>query len=135
MKSKLLLRIASILMLLHSIGHTFGALTWKEAPNAAVGQVITAMQSVHFPFMGRQVSFGLFFEGYGISMIFVLLLITILLWLLSNNPQPAFIVVLAIFLLLLGVTEYIYFFPFAAAFTLLSGICTGLTIFKTRQAA
>ena len=37
MKPKILLRIASILMLLHTAGHTMGALTWKEAPNAAVG--------------------------------------------------------------------------------------------------
>jgi len=36
MRPKLLLRIAAGLMFLHTIGHSFGASTWKDAPNAAV---------------------------------------------------------------------------------------------------
>jgi len=34
MKPKLLLRIASIIMLLHDAGHTYGHLTWKQTPDA-----------------------------------------------------------------------------------------------------
>jgi hypothetical protein len=84
------------------------------------------MQNVHFPFMGRQVSMGSFFEGYGIMNIFVLLLLTIALWLLSNavdNPLTGKLLpVLTVFLLLMGISEFIYFFPFAAIITLLSGL-------------
>jgi hypothetical protein len=131
MKSRTLLRIAAVLMLLHAIGHSFGVLGWKKAPNAAVGLVITGMQNVHFQFMGRQVSLGSYYEGYGFILIFVLLLITFQLWLLSGNIQYPIVAALAIFLLLLAICEYIYFFPFAAAFSLMAGICTGLTLFNS----
>jgi len=114
-------------MLLHAIGHSFGALGWKKAPNEVIGRVIHAMQSNHFAFMGRSVSFGSFYEGYGITMIFVLLLISWLLWLLSYDTNSLLtarlLVAISIFLFLLVVSEYVYFFPFAALFTLLAGIC------------
>lgn len=128
MTAKLLLRIAAILMLLHTIGHTIGALTWKDAPNPAVGQVVSGMQSQHFDFMGRSVTLGGFFEGYGFTMIGVLLLVTIFLWLFSSqstNPlTKSLLPVLALFLLVMGVIEYIYFFPFAAVFSFLAGLCS-----------
>jgi len=128
MTAKLLLRIAAILMLLHTIGHTIGALTWKDAPNPAAGQVVSGMQSQHFDFMGRSVTLGGFFEGYGFTMIGVLLLVTIFLWLFSSqstNPlTKSLLPVLALFLLVMGVIEYIYFFPFAAVFSFLAGLCS-----------
>lgn len=132
MKPKILLRVAAILMLLHTLGHTMGALGWKNAPNDAIRGVISGMQKNHFVFMGRSASLADFYEGYGLSMIGVLLLVSITLWLLSgdsNNPlsrklQPLF----ALFLLCLAIIEYVYFFPFAAAFTLLAGLCTGAAV-------
>lgn len=133
MKPKLLLRIAAILMFLHTIGHTFGALSWKNAPNSFVGQVIAGMQKNHFGFMGRSVTLASFYEGYGYMMILVYLLSSILLWLLaadSNNPLSAKLLpVLSVFLLLIAIIEYIYFFPFAAAFSLLAGLCTLFALF------
>ncbi len=124
MKSKLLLRIAAIIMLLHTLGHTMGALTWKEAPNPAVKTVIDGMLNNRFNFMGRLASIGDFYAGYGYSMIGVLLLIAILLWLLSTEPSPRIIIALGLFLLFFGIIELIYFFPFAAAFSILAGIAT-----------
>lgn len=62
MKPKILLRIASILMLLHTAGHTMGALTWSDAPNAAVAQVVKGMETVHFAFMGQAGNVGSFFQ-------------------------------------------------------------------------
>ncbi|MEO6980905.1 MAG: hypothetical protein ABI113_21095 [Mucilaginibacter sp.] len=128
MKPKLLLRIASILMLLHTAGHTMGALTWSDAPSATVAQVVKGMQTVHFEFMGRQVTLALFFDGYGFIMIGVLLLISALLWLFSgdvgNKLFGGFAVLLGVFLLAMAVLEYVYFFAFAAAFSALTGVCT-----------
>lgn len=128
MKPKLLLRIASILMLLHTIGHTMGALTWTEAPNAAVARVVKGMETVHFAFMGRQVTLAMFFNGYGFINIGVLLMISAMLWLLSGNAGSklfgGFTVLLGVFLLAMGVLEYVYFFAFAAAFSVLAGLCT-----------
>jgi len=115
-------------MLLHTAGHTLGALTWRDAPNAAVARVVRGMETVHFEFMGRQASLGLFFNGYGFINIGVLLLISALLWLLSrdigNRLFSGFTVLLGAFLLAMGVLEYIYFFAFAAVISTLAGVCT-----------
>jgi hypothetical protein len=124
MKAKLLLRIAAILLLLHTLGHTMGALTWKEAPNARVAAVVNGMQNEHFNFMGRSLTLASFFDGYGFTMIGVLLLLAILLWLLSTDPNRKMLVALGLFLLFMGTCELIWFFPFAAAFSLLAGILT-----------
>lgn len=124
MKAKTLLRIASILMLLHTLGHTMGALTWKKAPDAATKEVIDGMFENHFDFMGRSVSIGDFYSGYGYSMIGVLLLISILLWLSSTESHDRITLALGSFLVFLAIVEFIYFFLFAAAFSLLAGIIT-----------
>src|SRR5476649_2686697 len=87
MNSKLLLRIAAGLMLFHTLGHTIGALTWNQAPNAAIGRVITAMETNHFNFMGRNTTIASFYDSYGIMMIFVLLLLSLILWLLSGEAE------------------------------------------------
>jgi hypothetical protein len=121
---KLSLRIAAILMLLHTAGHTVGALTWKNAPNASVAAVVTGMENEHFDFMRRSLTLASFFSGYAYSMIGVLLLVSILLWILSTEPNKRLIAVLGIFLLFLAVIEFVYFFPFAAVFSLLAGIST-----------
>src|ERR1700750_3002538 len=83
MKPKMILRIASISMLLHTIGHTIGAMTWKKDPDPAMQQVVDNMISHKFIFLGSLRSIGDFYEGYGITMIFVLLLMACLLWQLS----------------------------------------------------
>jgi hypothetical protein len=121
---KIALRIAAVLMLLHTLGHTIGALTWKKAPNSRIAAVINGMQTEHFDFMGRSVTLGSFFDGYGFTNIGVLLLLTVLLWLLSTDPNRKFILLISLFLLFMGIVELIYFFPLAAAISLLAGIFT-----------
>lgn len=128
MKKKLLLRIAAVLMFLHTIGHTIGVLTWKKAPNSAIAQVIAAMQDNRFDFMGRSSSLAGFYEGYGVSMLIVLLFVSLLLWLLSASPTRSLLILTGLFLIGLAVAEYIYFFPLAAALTLLAGLCTLLAL-------
>lgn len=129
MKAKLLLRIASLVMLLHTIGHTFGALGWKKAPNDAVAKVIIGMQTNHFEFMGRSATLANFYEGYGIIMILVLLFVSLMLWFLSTAPTIQLVTLSGIFLVTMAVAEYIYFFPFAAIISLTAGVCT-LTALK-----
>jgi len=133
MKPKLLLRIAAVLMFLHTMGHTLGALTWKTAPNPVIGLVIKGMETNHFDFMGRSVTLASFYEGYGFMMIFVYMYMSILLWLLSTDPGNKLCVrllpILAILLLSLGIIEYIYFFPFAAAISVVAGLCTLASLF------
>lgn len=132
MKPKFSLRISALLVLLHTIGHAMGALTWKKAPNSTIQQVVDGMQNNHFDFMGRSISLGLFFDGYGFIMIGVLLLLTLLLWQLASEPNHKVILMLSLFLLFMGICELIWFFPFAAAFSLLAGVISLYAYFKTK---
>ena len=126
MKTSLLLRISAILLFLHDVGHTFGALNWKHATDATMAGIIAAMQNNHFIFMGRSATIAAFYDGYGIIMIFVLLLLSVLLWMLAGDTGNAqtkkLLVPLTGFLGIMAVLEYIYFFPFAALFTALAGL-------------
>ena len=120
-------------MFLHSIGHTIGALSWKNAPNAAVGQVIKEMETNRFEFMGRNTDIASFYEGYGYTMIAVFLFISALLWQLSIENNRRLMRLAAALLIIFGVLEYIYFFPFAAALSLLAGVCTALALFRYQR--
>ena len=139
MKPKLLLRLASVVMLLHTIGHTMGAITWDEAPNKALANVIQGMKSEYFDFFGRQVSLGMFFQGYGYSMICVLLLIVIILLLCANHIADAMtqklLPFLVAFLSLFAVIEWIWFFPMPAAMSSVAALLTFLGYFKSRRIA
>jgi hypothetical protein len=134
MKLKLLLRIAAILICLHTIGHTYGVLSFsKNPPNAAVGQVIKDMETNHFEIMGRDTNLASFYQGYGYSMTLVLLFFTALLWKLSIDPNRSLIRLVAVFLIILGLIEYIFFFPLPAALSLLAGISTIAALFNYQK--
>ena len=126
MKATLLLKIASGIMFLHTIGHTFGTLNWKKTDDPIKKQVINEMTSHKFPFMGANKGFTDTMDGYGFAMILALLFITAVLWIASNNLQDNSVrptlIFLCFILLLLGIIELKYFFLFAALFTLLSMI-------------
>ena len=130
MNPKLLLRTAAIIMLLHAIGHTIGASTWKKTPDVAKQAVIALMTTQKFPFMGVERSMGEYYDGYGFACTLALLLIVAVLWIASNvTPHTTAIVknilwVLSFILLAWGVDELVFFFPFAAAFTLFSFLLT-----------
>lgn len=113
-------------MFLHTIGHTIGALTWKQAPNNDIAGVIQGMVSNRFEFMGRHVTIAEFYQGYGIANIFVLLLITVILWLSGEYSKDVMTQKLLPwmigFLICFSVTEAIYFFPLAAVMSMVSAI-------------
>jgi len=137
MSSKFLLRIAATMMFLHTIGHSIGALTWKTPPNAAVGQVIKGMEDNHFDFMGKSVTLAAFFEGYGFTMMLVLPAAGLILWFISGEAACALTVklawVLAVFLLGMGIIEFIYFFPLPGVLSSIAGICTLLAVFRIKS--
>jgi len=130
MKPRVLLRIAAVLMLLHDVGHTFGALGWAKPPNPKVGMIISGMQREHFDFMGRSATLAQFYNGYGISMIVILLFVAVQLWLLATYPVKAMLLLMGIFLITLVICEYVFFFPFAAIFTAIAAICTWISFIK-----
>jgi len=141
MNPKILLRIAAIIMLLHAIGHTMGALTWKKTPDVAKQAVIELMTAHKFPFMGAERSMGEYYDGYGFACTLALLLIVAILWITSSVTPHSIalvkniLVVLSFILLAWGIDELIFFFPFAAAFTLLSFLLTLIATMRLMKPA
>ncbi|HTR31190.1 MAG TPA: hypothetical protein VMH27_18090 [Puia sp.] len=131
MKPKILLRVAAALMLLHTIGHTMGALGSGMPDNPRVGAVLTGMRTEHFDFMGRSATLAQFFDGYGIILIFVLLFVSVQLWMLGGRPVKRMLIGMGLFLSVMAVCEYIYFFPMAAVFTLLAAVCVWLALARS----
>jgi len=115
MKPKLPIRIAAVLMFLHTAGHTFGVFS-RSVPNATIGRILQDMNENFFPFMGRSASLGIFFQGYGVIIILDLLFTSVLLWWLASQTGTELgkKLLLASFLYLaaLACLEVIYKFPF-----------------------
>ena len=133
----LLLRTASILMLIHLIGHTIGHSGWRKATDPAVRPVIAEMTGPKFPFMGAVRSMGDFYDGYGYACSIAMLLFVVLLWLIGGDEAGGsdssdssgsplgrrLTLVVAVALLVWGIDELIFFFLFAACTTLLACLC------------
>jgi len=136
MKPKLLLRIASIVMILHDVGHMVGSLTWKQAVDQEKQQVIAQMTGHKFPFMGAMRSMGDYYDGYGFAAALAILLISIILWIVSSSlgEAPNFarkiLITVSAVLLAWGINELVYFFPFAASFGLLAMVLTVIAILQ-----
>lgn len=139
MKPKILLRIASILILFHDIGHTLGHSGWKHTDDPAKQDIINHMNGGRFPFMGAVHSMGDYYEGYGYASTLALLLIAAVLWIVSDAPAGStdlvrkILLVTATVLLAWGIIELIYFFPFAASFTLLAMLLTAWATFNLKK--
>jgi hypothetical protein len=90
MSAKLLFRISSVLFFIFAASHTFGVLS-NGAPSAEVAAVRSAMNSVHWRFMGSQISYGGVYIGFGLFVTASLLLAAALAWHLGGlaqaNPQ------------------------------------------------
>jgi len=87
MKPKILLRIAAILIFIHSVLHTFGFGTWKEAPDPVYKVIVNGMTGHKFPFMGAIHSLGDFYEGFGYASSIALFLIAVVLWFASGETS------------------------------------------------
>ena len=139
MKPKILLRIAAALIFIHSILHTYGFGTWKEAPDPVYKTIVDGMTGHKFPFMGAERSLGNFYEGFGYACSIALFMIAIVLWLVSGetsrsaNLAKKIIYAVGIALVAWGIDELIYFFPFAAAITLTAAILTLLSGFVMKK--
>ena len=77
-------RIASILLLLFAIGHTFGFR--QNNPEWGVDTVLSAMRSIHFDAQGFNRTYWDFFSAFGFFFSVFLLFAAVLAWQLSNLP-------------------------------------------------
>ena len=81
----LFLRVASVLSLLHCIGHTISGIFGVDAPSGTKeGAVVEAMKSNQFDVMGATRSYWDFFIGYGLTISVGELLQAVVLWQLAG---------------------------------------------------
>jgi D-alanyl-lipoteichoic acid acyltransferase DltB (MBOAT superfamily) len=130
MNSKVLLRVAVALVLIHLLGHTIGHLGWDKPQDNKMQAVVSMMKTHQAEFMGASKSMSDYYRGYSL-MIFGLFGMTIsILWFASgfiaNQRAIAkkILVPIGIAYVFFGIVEFICFFPFAAGVSFISGLLT-----------
>ncbi|HEV2349640.1 MAG TPA: hypothetical protein VG028_07335 [Terriglobia bacterium] len=90
MKPTWLYRIACGLFILFALMHTMGLLSSKQ-PSPEVAAVRAAMNSVHWRFMGSDITYGGIYLGFGLLLTAALLFSAVIAWHLSwlagTNPR------------------------------------------------
>ena len=121
MTTTLCLRIASVILLLFTVGHTLGGL--KKWSPMGENAVLKAMTNVRFETMGANRSYLDFFMGFGWSISVSLLLQTILLWQMASLARTdaarvrPMIAAFALATFASGVIAYRFIFPVPALFS------------------
>src|SRR5262245_20247816 len=121
MTTTLLLRVASVISLIFTAGHTLGGLR-KWSPMGE-NEVLNAMTEVRFDTRGANRSYLDFFMGFGWSISVFMLLQTVLLWQLASlvRAEPAgvrpMIAVFGLATLASGVIAWRFIFPVPALFS------------------
>jgi hypothetical protein len=130
MSATLLYRIASALLVLFAVGHTFGFLRFRPAtPEGAA--VYEAMRNVHFQVGGTSFSYGGFYIGFGLFVTAYLLFAAYLAWYLgglaATNAQAIGTLRWAFFATQLAVValSWIYFSAAPVVFAALVALCVG----------
>ena len=139
MKPTLLLRIASVLTIVHAGLHTIGGVLSKPDPGAAA-TAFAAMQSNHFLVMGLSRTYADFYRGLGVAISIFLTAEGIVFWQLGSLARTeAYRLrpILATFLiayLAVAVNSYESIFQVPVVVEVLIGICLGLAIFSAKPA-
>jgi hypothetical protein len=130
------LRVASVLTVLHCIGHTIGGVFGVDAPpGTKEGAVVSTMKSNQFEVMGATRSFWDFFIGFGLTISVSSLLQAVIFWQLAGlaKTEPGRIrPIIAAFLFAnvgFAILAWRYFFipPFVGS--VLTTIVLGLAYF------
>ena len=129
-RTKILLRTAAVLMVIHLIAHTMGHSRWKKPTDPVQLTVVRGMTGPKFLFMGVNRSMGEYFDGYSIGCSIGMAVFILVLWSISNELNTSSrlarkaMMSIAVCLLAWGIDEILFFFPFAASFTLVAFVCT-----------
>jgi hypothetical protein len=121
MTTTLFLRIASVISLIFTIGHTAGGLR-KWSPMGD-NEVLRAMTAVRFDAMGANRSYLDFYMGFGWSITVAMVMQTVLLWQMASlaRTDPAsvrpMIAVIALATVASGVIAWRFIFPVPALFS------------------
>lgn len=141
MKPHVLLRVASMLTLIHAILHTFGGLLSAPSRGQEELAVLTAMKAFRFDVMGSPRSYWDFYFGFGLFLTATLVLISMLLWQLAvlvrvspASARPLMASLCASFIAF-AVLSWMYFFIAPLLTELVIAVCIGLAYVSSRQAA
>lgn len=132
----LLLRIASVIQLIFTIGHSMGGL--KQWSPMGDNPVLTSMTEVRFDTMGANRSYLDFFLGFGWSIAVFMLMESVLLWQLASlaKTEPArlrpIIAVIALATAWTAVIAWRFIFPVPALFSAVLVIPLGLAYASAR---
>ena len=124
------LRIAAVISLLFTAGHTMGGL--KRWSPMGDNPVLKSMTDVQFSVMGANRSYLDFFMGFGWSLSVFMLMQTILLWQLGSLAATEaarlrpLIAVIALATVASGVIAWRFIFPIPALFSAVLAIVLGL---------
>jgi hypothetical protein len=136
---RLLYGIAAVLFILFALGHTIGFLTLKPPTPEALA-VRDSMMNVHFQIRGATLSYGGFYEGFGLNISAYLFFSSILAWHLSGltvrQPQAIGILGWAFFALQLAglALSWIYLAGGPVIFSGVMALCLGLAAFTAHSA-
>jgi hypothetical protein len=121
MTTTLFLRIASVISLIFTLGHTAGGLR-KWSPMGD-NEVLRAMTAVRFDTMGANRSYLDFYMGFGWSIAVAMVMQTVLLWQMASlaRTDPVsvrpMIAVIALATVASGVIAWRFIFPVPALFS------------------
>lgn len=137
MTSRVLYRIAAVLILLFDMGHSVGC-PWSD-PKWAVDT--SAMRTSHFQILGFSRTYWDFYVGFGLIVSVFLLLAAILAWQLGGIPRQSVPLVratawaLTLCFAAVTVLNCLYFFTIPIVFSGLITVClVGATWLSTRAA-
>ena len=127
MKTSILYRVASVLLLLFTVGHTLGFR--QSDPQWGVDSLLGSMRSMHFDVDGFSRTYWDFFMGAGLSVGVFYLFAAILAWQLGGLPAETLARMrgiqwaLAFSFAAITVVSWIYFFVLPIAFSSAITMC------------
>lgn len=139
MKPVLLLRIASVLTLIHAVLHTVGGVFGKPSPGVATA--VAAMMRSRFPVFGVVRSYSDFYMGLGLGISIFLTVEGIAFWILASMAKSGAVrlrPLLAIFALgyvAMAINSYEFFFPAPVVVELLIAGCLVMAIYTASSSA
>ena len=136
MSTRLIYRIAAVLILLFDLGHTAGY-PWSDP---SWGVDLGAIQSSHFKVLGFTRTYWDFYVGFGLFVSVFLLLAAIFAWQLSSLPAETMRLMrgsawaLAVCFAAVTVLSWMYFFTIPIAFSGVITVCLIVAAWRSGKA-
>lgn len=137
MITRVLYRIAAVLILLFDLGHSAGC-PWSDP---AWGVDLGAIRLSHFQILGFSRTYWDFYVGFGLFVSVLLLLAAVLAWQLAGLPAQTLPLLrstawaLALCFAALTVLSWMYFFIIPIVFSSVVTLCLAIAAWRSRGAA